>query len=290
MGYELTWKPSSVLITGGAGFFGRGFAKRCLEMGVPRVCIYSRDEAKHAAMRAEMPNNRLRFLIGDVRDRQRLERAMSGCDLVVHAAALKRVEVGEYDAEEMSKTNVDGTRNVVEAARRANVERVVYLSTDKAFQPVNAYGASKLLGEKIVLAANNSSGAGGPVFHVTRYGNVAGSTGSVIPTWREAMAAGRPVHVRDSRATRFWMTLEEAIDLVFQAASVSQGGGLWIPKLPAYRLGDLAEAMGVYRGPFTTGPSLNQGEKLHEGMEDGNTSDLAERMSVEQIKEELAHV
>jgi UDP-N-acetylglucosamine 4,6-dehydratase len=280
----------SVLITGGTGFFGRGFTRRLLDSGVPRVCIYSRDEFKQHQMRQEFAGeDRLRFFIGDVRDVDRLRRAMDGCDVVVHAAALKRVEVGEYDSAEMVKTNVLGAMNVIEAATDAGVGKVVALSTDKAFEPVNAYGASKLLAEKLFLAANNARGAFGPRFAVTRYGNVAGSTGSVIPIWREQLAFGRCVTVRDPNATRFWMTLDGACDLVVDAIKGMQGGELYVPSLPAYRVGDLAEALGIYRGPFTYS-ALGPGEKLHEGMEPGNTSDNARAMSVDELKEALCHV
>jgi len=276
----------SVLVTGGAGFFGRGFVKRLLALGVPRVCVFSRDEAKHAAMRAELQDERVRFFVGDVRDQQRLERAMDGIELVVHAAALKRVEVAEYDAAEVMKTNVLGSMNVIEAATRAGVAKVVALSTDKACEPVNAYGASKLASEKLFLAANNARGARGPLFAVTRYGNVAGSTGSVIPTWRRAMDHGWPVRLTQPDATRFWMTLGEAVELVLETAIGMVGGELQIPDLPAYQLRDLARAMGVQYHVAGLGP----GEKLHESMRPGFTSADARRMSVDELQEALTHV
>lgn len=281
---------NSVLITGGTGFFGRSFARRLLDAGVPRVCIFSRDEFKQHQMRQEFAGeDRIRFFIGDVRDVERLRRAMDGCDVVVHAAALKRVEVGEYDSGEMVKTNVFGAMNVIEAAQDCCVEKVVALSTDKAFEPINAYGASKLLAEKLFLAANNARGAHGPRFAVTRYGNVAGSTGSVIPIWREQFAAQRAVCVRDGSATRFWMTLEQACDLVADAIMLMRGGELYIPDLPAYEVSDLAQAMGIYAGPWTIS-ALGPGEKRHEGMAQGNTSDKARRMSVDELREALSHV
>lgn len=280
----------SVLVTGGSGYFGRGFVARCLADGVQRVCVYSRDEAKHAAMRAEMPDERLRFFVGDVRDRWRLQKAMEGVEVVVHAAALKRVEVGEYCADEMVKTNVVGTMNVVEAAQAARVDRVVFLSTDKACEPVNAYGASKLLAEKVILAANNSSGRNGPKFAVTRYGNVAGSTGSVIPTWRAAHAAGRALLVRNPSATRFWMTLDEAVDLVMQTIETAAEGGVRVPDLPAYRLGDLFLAMNFPHSNIVFDPNLGPGEKLHESMLAGQSSEAARRMSVAELQEGLANV
>lgn len=277
----------SILVTGGSGFFGRGFVRSALALGAQRVCIYSRGEYAQHLMREEFGGDeRLRFFIGDVRDPDRLRRAMDGCDLVVHAAALKRVEVGEYDSVEMARTNVYGAMNVIKAAHEAGVRRVVALSTDKAFHPVNAYGATKLVAEKLFLAANNDRGQCGPIFAVTRYGNVAGSTGSVIPTWRAALARGESVTVRDPEATRFWMTREEAVQLVLDTARTMRGGELVVPDLPAYRLGDLAEAMGVRF--FVTG--LLPGEKLHESMEEGKPSDLARRMSVDELKEALRHV
>jgi UDP-N-acetylglucosamine 4,6-dehydratase len=233
--------------------------------------------------------DRIRFFIGDVRDFDRLRRAMDGCDVVVHAAALKRVEVGEYDSGEMVKTNVLGAMNVIEAAQDCLVEKVVALSTDKAFEPINAYGASKLLAEKLFLAANNARGAHGPRFSVTRYGNVAGSTGSVIPIWRELLAAGRMVTVRDPNATRFWMTLEQACQLVGETIATMKGGELVVPDLPAYTVGDLARALGVYAGPFTY-TELGAGEKQHESMRAGNSSEFARYLSADELKEALSHV
>ena len=277
----------NVLVTGGAGFFGRGFVRAVLALGAERVCIYSRGEYGQHLMRQEFGNDpRLRFFIGDVRDVDRLTWAMESCDLVVHAAALKRVEVGQYNPTEMRKTNVGGAENVVQAARRAKVLKVVGLSTDKAFEPANTYGKTKALAEDIFLSANNEHGQTAPRFAVTRYGNVSGSTGSVIPTWRAKAAQGMEITMTDPEATRFWMTLDEAVQLVINTANTMQGGELVIPDLPAYRLGDLAEAMDLT--PRITG--LGDGEKLHEGMAPGKTSDLARRMSVQELREALNHV
>jgi FlaA1/EpsC-like NDP-sugar epimerase len=277
----------SVLITGGTGFFGRGFARACLKRGLERVCVFSRNEYSQHLMRQEFGNEpRLRFFIGDVRDQDRLRRAMDGVDVVVHAAALKRVEVGEYDTGELVKTNVLGSLNVVEAAKDAGVDRVVALSTDKACEPANAYGASKLCAEKLFLAANNSRGINGPRFAVVRYGNVAGSTGSVIPTWRRALEHGHVVQLTDPECTRYWMRLDEAVDLVMDTADTMVGGELSIPELPAYQLVDLAEAMGV--SYMVTG--LGLGEKRHESMRPGETSEHARRMSVDELREGLRHV
>jgi UDP-N-acetylglucosamine 4,6-dehydratase len=255
----------SVLVTGGAGYFGQAFVRAALDRGAERVCVFSRGEYQQALMRQAFEDTRLRFFVGDVRDPTRLMRAMEGIDVVVHAAALKRVEVGEYDAPEMVKTNVMGSMNVIEAATAAGVRKVVALSTDKACEPVNCYGATKLAAEKLFLAANNSRGTAGPIFAVCRYGNVAGSTGSVIPTWRQAQARGRLVTLTDPDATRFWMSREEAVALVMETVATMRGGELVIPELPAYRLGDLAEAMRV--SYLLTG--LQPGEKAHESMRPG---------------------
>ena len=293
----------SVLITGGTGFFGQGMVKRLLELpdeGCYRICVYSRDEAKQATMRASLhdPEERIRWFIGDVRDQQRLRRAMEGCDTVIHAAALKRVEVGEYQPSEIVKTNVIGTMNLIEAAHDAGVKKVVALSTDKACNPVNAYGASKLMVEKLILGANNARGVHGPMFSACRYGNVAGSTGSVISNWRAALRAmdGTPMTVTDEDATRFWMTLKQAVELVIRTAVNMRGGELEIPELPAYRLGDLLH---VFRmtGMLTTGSvahrviGLQKGEKLHERMkEDGPDSSQVRRMTVDELREALKSV
>lgn len=273
-----------VLITGGSGYLGRVLARRLIEAGYGRVCIYSRGEYAQARMRTEFNNDeRLRFFIGDVRDRDRLERAMSSVQAVVHAAALKRIEVGAYDPEEMVKTNVDGTLNVIYAARTAGVERVLLVSSDKAFEPVSPYGLTKALAEALVLRADALE-YGAARFAVVRYGNVAGSTGSVIPTWR---AARTPiVHITDPDCTRFWMHVREAADLVAGTLDAMKGGELVVPELPAYRLADLAEAMGLtYR---TVG--LRDYEKKHESMAPGRSSEHARRMTLEELREKLTEV
>lgn len=270
-----------VLISGGSGSFGKAFTRFLLEQGLAeRICIYSRGEHAQAAMREQMDSDRLRFMIGDVRDRYRLKRAMEGCDVVVHSAALKRVTTCEYDVGEVVRTNVEGAMNVIEASKDAGVAKVVALSTDKAAQPINAYGASKLLMEKAFLAANNSRGATGPIYSCTRYGNVAGSAGSVIPTWREAKKQGRRVRVTDPECTRFWMRMDEAVALVYRTIQTMKGGELNIPTLPAYRLGDLAEAMGVQYDIV----GLDSHEKVHETMDGITTSADARRMSVEELR------
>ncbi len=272
----------SVLITGGTGAFGRAFAKRLLALGVERLAIFSRDEHKQADMAATFNDERLRFFIGDVRDRDRLRRAFESMDVVVHAAALKRIEVGHYNPTEMVKTNILGAMNVIEAAWDAGVERVIALSSDKAYQPVSPYGQSKALAESLFLNAYRADG--GTVFAVTRYGNVWNSTGSVVPKWREILKTSDTVPVTDSEATRFYMTLGSACDLVLSTMRNMTGGELAIPTLPAFRLADLASAMGAKMNVI----GLPKWEKLHEGMSDENTSDRARRMSVAELKRALA--
>lgn len=280
----------SILVTGGSGFFGRGFVRTALEQGAERICIFSRGEYQQHLMRQEFDNDpRLRFFIGDVRDKARLIRAMGGVDLVVHAAALKRVEVGQYNPSEMVLTNVFGAMNVIEAAETTGVSKVVALSSDKAFQPANAYGTSKAMAENLFLAANDTVGAKGPRFAVTRYGNVAGSTGSVIPTWRALKAAGKPIVMRDPQMTRFWMSLQQAVDLVVRTAETMEGGELAVPKLPAYELADLFIAMDLDSRELIVEPP-GEGEKKHESLEVGMSSEHARRMSIPELREALEHV
>ncbi len=280
----------SILITGGTGFFGRAFVKRLLvTYAFDRICIYSRGEHTQALMREDLAHDHvelkdheiLRWFIGDVRDRDRLRRAMTGIDVVVHAAALKRIEVGFYNPIEMVKTNVGGAINVIEAAQDASVQKVLALSSDKAFQPVSAYGTSKALAESIFLAANNTTAAGGPKFAVCRYGNIWKSTGSVVPKWHKvALNGNRTVPLTDPECTRFFMTIDEAVQLVIDTIDTMQGGELAIPDLPAYRLGDLAEAMQVE----TNVTGLPAWEKAHESMDVAKCSADARRMSIDELR------
>lgn len=272
-----------ILITGGTGSFGHAFAKRM--SWNERIVIYSRGEHAQAAMAREIDGDNFRWFIGDVRDRDRLRRAMDGIEVVVHAAALKRIEVGQYNPLEVKKTNIDGAVNVIEAATDAGIRKVVALSTDKAFQPVSPYGTSKAFAESLFLAANNARGARGPIFSVCRYGNVWGSAGSVVPLWKEILKTSDTVPVTDPECTRFYMTMDQAIDLVLSTIDTMKGGEIAIPRLPAYRLGDLADAMGA-KMRITGLPAW---EKLHEAMGPDNSSDRARRMTMAELHEALGN-
>lgn len=276
----------SILITGGSGSFGNAFAQFVIA-GVSRVCIYSRGEHRQAAMREAFgDDDRMRFFVGDVRDRDRLRRAMIGVDVVVHAAALKRIEVGHYNPIEMVLTNVNGAINVIEAARDAKVRKVVALSTDKAVSPCSPYGYSKAMAEALFIAADDNHGT---QFCVTRYGNIAASNGSVIPRWREMLDRGQHLEVTDPDCTRFWMTIGEAVRLVWDAILDSENGGkVIVPTLPAYRLGDLARAMDPVKPAIITG--LPAWEKMHESMGPDNCSKDARCMTVEELREALKQV
>jgi UDP-N-acetylglucosamine 4,6-dehydratase/5-epimerase len=277
-----------ILITGGTGTFGRAFTRYLLDQhpDVTRIVVYSRNEFNQHLMAKTLRQHdkRLRFMIGDVRDKDRLRRAIYGCDLVVHAAALKRIEVGYYNPDEMIKTNVDGSRNVVEAALDLHVPRkLILLSSDKAWQPISPYGRSKAMAEDLFINANNMRGMTELAFAVCRYGNVWNSTGSVVPLWKAALYNGEPLQITDPDCTRFYMKMDEAIALVMDTYYTMKGGETKIPTLPAYRLGDLADAM----GGKTKVIGLPDWEKQHEGMAEGNTSDKARRMTIDELKAAL---
>jgi UDP-N-acetylglucosamine 4,6-dehydratase/5-epimerase len=274
---------ASILITGGTGSFGRAFVARLLSTAPPRrVVVFSRDEQKQDQMarefRASAPSvfDRLRFFIGDVRDVARLELAMREIDIVVHAAALKIVPTAEYNPFECILTNVHGAENVVKAALRASAKKVIALSTDKAANPINLYGASKLASDKIMVAANNLSGDLGTAFSVARYGNVIGSRGSVVPLFQDMVRQGaKTLPITDDRMTRFWITLDQGVNLVLSSLAMMRGGEIFVPKIPSMRLTDLARAIAPKLPHEICG--IRPGEKLHEVMV---TEDDA-RMTVE---------
>jgi UDP-N-acetylglucosamine 4,6-dehydratase len=256
----------SVLITGGSGSLGKALVRQLLdETDVRRIAIYSRDELKQFHMRSEFDDNsRLRWFIGDIRDKDRLVRAMHGVDYVVHAAALKQVDTGEYNPMEFIKTNVLGSQNVIEASIDAHVSKVVALSTDKASSPINLYGATKLTADKLFVAANNYSQSYGTSFCVVRYGNVMGSRGSVIPFFQNLAVEGKPLPITDIRMTRFWISIEDAVKFVLDSFELMQGGELYVPRIPSMKIIDLAKAISPDSEIVEIG--IRPGEKLHEEM------------------------
>jgi UDP-N-acetylglucosamine 4,6-dehydratase len=254
-------KAQSILISGGSGSFGNAFVKAVLPMMPKRLVIYSRGEQLQEQMARKFDDPALRFFIGDVRDRKRLELAMHGIDTVIHAAAMKIVPTCEYNPFEAVMTNIYGAENVVRAAMDTGVNRVVALSTDKAVSPLNLYGATKLAAEKIFVAANNIA-AGRCTFSVVRYGNVIGSRGSVVPLFRSLIDSKQPLPITDKRMTRFWMTLDEAVDFVLSSLDMMKGREIFIPKIPSMRIMDLAEAMDT--GGKRVFVGIRPGEKLHE--------------------------
>jgi UDP-N-acetylglucosamine 4,6-dehydratase/5-epimerase len=257
---------SSILVTGGTGSFGKAFIQYALDNFDPRrIVIYSRDELKQYEARQLFADDpRLRWFIGDIRDQDRLRRAMHEVDYVVHAAALKQVDTAEYNPFEYVKTNVVGSQNVVEAAIDAGVKKVVALSTDKASSPLNLYGATKLAADKLFQSANHYAASYETRFSVVRYGNVMGSRGSVIPFFRKLAAEGKPMPVTDSRMTRFWITLPQAVAFVVDSFDQMQGGELYVPRIPSMKILDLVEA--IAPGAETYEIGIRPGEKLHEEM------------------------
>ena len=261
-----TLQGSSILITGGTGSFGKAFLTRVLEAHDPaRVVIFSRDELKQYEMKQIWGDDeRVRFFLGDIRDRDRLQMALRGVDYVVHAAALKQVDTAEYNPMEYVKTNILGSENVIQASIDTGVKKVVALSTDKASSPINLYGATKLTADKLFISSNHYVGAGGTRFSVVRYGNVMGSRGSVIPFFRNLAASGEPLPITDRRMTRFWITLPQAVEFVIDSFADMTGGELYVPRIPSMRVVDLAEA--IAPGAQTVDVGIRPGEKLHEQM------------------------
>lgn len=256
----------SILVTGGTGSFGRKFIATLFSRYNPRrVVVYSRDELKQYEMQQEISFAEMRYFIGDVRDGERLKQAMRGIDLVVHAAALKQVPAAEYNPGECIRTNVGGAENVIAAAISNEVEKVIALSTDKAASPINLYGATKLLSDKLFVAANNTVGRHRTRFAVVRYGNVVGSRGSVVPLFRKLIAQGaQELPITDPRMTRFCITLQEGVDFVLKAFGRMHGGELFVPKIGSARIVDLATAMAAHLPQKVIG--IRPGEKLHELM------------------------
>jgi UDP-N-acetylglucosamine 4,6-dehydratase len=251
-----------ILVTGGTGSFGRTFTRTVLARWKPRkLIVFSRDELKQSEMHREFADRNVRYFIGDVRDEDRLRRAMRGVDVVVHAAAMKQVPACEYNPFEAVKTNVLGAANIIEASIDAGVEKVLAISTDKAVNPVNLYGATKLCAEKLFVQGNAYSGESGTRFSCARYGNVVGSRGSVIPLFIEQRASG-VVTVTDERMTRFWITLEQGVDFVLQCLDAMEGGEIFVPKIPSMRIMELVEAIAPGCEVRVTG--IRPGEKLHE--------------------------
>jgi UDP-N-acetylglucosamine 4,6-dehydratase len=275
-------EDSSILITGGTGSFGKAFIAHALEhLGPRRLAILSRDELKQSEMRTHLTDPRLRWFIGDIRDKDRLMRAFHGVDYVIHAAALKQVDTAEYNPFEYVKTNVLGSQNVIDAAIDCGVKQVVALSTDKASSPINLYGATKLTADKLFVAGNNYGAGSGTGFSVVRYGNVVGSRGSVIPFFTKCIAEGRPLPITDRAMTRFWITIPQAVQFVVDAFDSMHGGELYVPRIPSMHITDLVEAMAP--GYPTVDVGIRPGEKLHEEM-------IATEDSARTIRQESRYV
>ena len=291
----------SILVTGGTGSFGNAFVKTVLEQypNIERLVIFSRDEMKQFLMSevfSPQEHKCIRYFLGDIRDRDRVERALEGIDVVIHAAALKQVPAAEYNPFEFVKTNVLGAQNLVEACLSANVKRVVALSTDKAAAPINLYGATKLTSDKLISAANNIVGNRDLRFCLVRYGNVMGSRGSVIPYFLEKRKTG-VLPITDPAMTRFNISLQDGIDLVLKTLEHGLGGEIFVPKIPSYKIGDVAEAIGPECKQEIVG--VRPGEKLHEEMittsDSFNTVDLGNHFAVlnagrEQSLEEYCNI
>ena len=257
---------SDVLITGGTGSLGKALTRELLDNHDPRrLIIFSRDELKQLEMRRQFNDDpRLRFFIGDIRDLKRLQRAFHGVDYVIHAAALKQVDTAEYNPFEYIETNVRGSQNVIDASIDSGVKKVVALSTDKASSPINLYGATKLCADRLFISGNHYAASYDTRFCVVRYGNVSGSRGSIVPIWRQLAAEGKSLPLTDTRMTRFWITLPQAVKFVLDSFEMMEGGELYVPKIPSIRITELAEA--IAPGAVTHEIGIRPGEKLHEEM------------------------
>ena len=261
------FKDKTILITGGTGSLGQALTKRLLEMDVRAVRIFSRNESRQIQMESKFQDERLRFLIGDVRDYQRLEMALEDVDIVFHTAALKHVPKIEYNPFESIKTNVIGSQNVIDACLKRNVERAVCIGTDKAVSPLNTYGSTKLLMEKLFVAANNylNREKYRTIFLAVRYGNVLGSSGSVIPKFIEQIKANKPVTITDPKMTRFSITMNEALDFILNSVKIAKGSEIFVPKLRAYNIVDVKNALTELLSDTSEKiMGIRTGEKLHE--------------------------
>ncbi|MFO1257736.1 MAG: UDP-N-acetylglucosamine 4,6-dehydratase (inverting) [Gammaproteobacteria bacterium] len=256
----------SILITGGTGSFGKAFTKMLLRKYRPKkIIVFSRDELKQFEMKQEFNQSCMRYFLGDVRDKSRLMQAFQGVDYVVHAAAMKQIPAAEYNPMECIKTNIHGAQNVIDAALASHVEKVIALSTDKAANPINLYGATKLASDKLMVAANNVAGLSKTCFAVVRYGNVVGSRGSVFPYFKKLVERGETsLPITDMRMTRFWITLDQGVEFVLNAFKRMQGGEIFVPKLPSAKIVDVARAFGEHLDFHSIG--IRPGEKLHEVM------------------------
>jgi len=273
------FNKKSILITGGTGSFGKCFIKMMLDNYTPkRIIIFSRDELKQYEMQESFRSKNMRFFIGDVRDKERLIQAMRGVDYVIHAAALKQVPAAEYNPMECIKTNIYGAENVIQAAIANNVEKVIALSTDKAANPINLYGATKLASDKLFVAANNIASGHKTKFSVVRYGNVVGSRGSVVPLFQDLiLKKANNLPITDERMTRFWITLRQGVDFVLHSFRRMQGGEIFVPKIPSVKIIELAQAMSNNIPIKIIG--IRAGEKLHEIMCPADDSHLTYEFS-----------
>ncbi|MEY2365254.1 UDP-N-acetylglucosamine 4,6-dehydratase (inverting) [Lysinibacillus capsici] len=259
----MSLENKTVLVTGGTGSFGKKFIKKALSLGVKKIIVFSRDELKQYEMKQDFQDERIRFFIGDVRDKDRLYRAFDGVDIVIHAAAMKHVDACEYNPFEAVKTNIHGAQNIIEAAIDRGVEKVIALSTDKACSPVNLYGATKLASDKLFVAANAYVGEKKTRFAVVRYGNVVGSRGSVVPFFKKIKDTGK-LPITDERMTRFWITLDQGVQFVLDSLERMYGGEIFVPKIPSMKVTDLAKAIGPECEIEVIG--IRPGEKVHEAM------------------------
>ena len=273
------FNDKTVLVTGGTGSFGRRFIRTLQKQyAAKKIIVFSRDELKQFEMAQEFSQPNMRYFLGDVRDRDRLTQAMKGVDFVVHAAALKQVPAAEYNPMECIKTNIHGAENVIHAALATDVQKVIALSTDKAANPINLYGATKLASDKLFVAANNMSGGHPTRFSVVRYGNVVGSRGSVVPFFQKLIDEGvKSLPITDERMTRFWITLDQGVEFVIKSLERMHGGEIFVPQIPSVRITDLAEAMAPHLERRVVG--IRPGEKLHEIMCPSDDSHLTLQFS-----------